>query len=78
MLNADEARKLTSVTIQDALIKMIEREIIDRAARGYKHFMSTIVLADSGLQFLRDNGYKAELCEDDTLKCLIGTIISWE
>lgn len=78
MVNADEARKLTSVTIQDALIKKIEREIIDHASRGHKHFMSTIVLADSGLQFLHDHGYVAETCYDDTRGFILGTFVSWQ
>jgi hypothetical protein len=78
MISAEQARAQTSVTLQDALIKQIEREILEYACRGHKRYMSNIVLADSGMQFLRDNGYKVELCEDDKLKCLTGTIISWE
>lgn len=78
MISASQARAQTSVTIQDILIKQVEREILEQAHRGRKRYMSAVVLTDDSLQFLRDNGYKAELCEDDTLKCLIGTIISWE
>ena len=78
VINADEARKLTSITIQDVLIKKIEREIIDHAYRGHKHFMSSTVLTDGGLQFLRDHGYVVEMCYDDNHDCLIGTLVSWE
>ena len=78
MLNAADARKHTAATLQDVLIKKIEHEIIDHMSRGHKHFMSTTVLADSGLQFLHDHGYVAETCYDDNLGCLIGTFVSWE
>lgn len=78
MISASQARAQTSVTIQDILIKQVEREILEQAHRGRNRYMSAVVLSDDSLQFLRDNGYKAELCEDDAFKCLIGTIISWE
>jgi hypothetical protein len=78
VINADEARKRTLITIQDVLIKKIEREIIDHASRGHKHFMSSTVLSDSGLQFLQDHGYVVETCYDDNHDCLLGTFVSWE
>lgn len=78
VVNADEARKLTANTIQDVLIKKIEREIIDHASRGHKHFMSSTILTDSSLQFLHDHGYVAEPCHDDNLGFVIGTFVSWE